>query len=85
MTAKIIVVINVVIKNFFAIFGFFGAPGSIPPIFSLKTSLFDWMQAFCFLDYVSECDQLVKSYYSDLVKIKDYVGVRWVKSVGRKR
>ena len=35
------VVINVVNKNFFAIFGFFGAPGSIPPIFSLKTSLLD--------------------------------------------
>ncbi len=41
MTPKIIVVINVVIKNFFAILGFFGAPGSIPPILSLKTSLFD--------------------------------------------
>ena len=41
MTAKIIVVINVVIKNFFPIFGFFGAPGSTPPILSLKTSLFD--------------------------------------------
>ena len=26
---------------FLAIFGFFGAPGSIPSIFSLKTSLFD--------------------------------------------
>ena len=33
--------IIVVIINFFAIFGFFGAPGSIPPIFSLKISLFD--------------------------------------------
>ena len=42
MTTKIIVVINVVIKKtFFPIFGFCGAPGSIPPIFSLKTSLFD--------------------------------------------
>ena len=41
MTKKIIVVINVVIKNFFPILGFFGAPGSIPPIFSLKTSLFE--------------------------------------------
>lgn len=58
----------------------------LPEVFNLDDdSLFDWMQAFCFLDYVSECDQLVKSYYSDLVKIKDYVGVRWVKSVGRKR
>ena len=35
MTAKIIVVINVVIKNFFAILGFFA---SGPPIFSLNTS-----------------------------------------------
>ena len=41
MTKNIIVVINVVIKNFFPIFGFFGAPGSTPPILSLKTSLFD--------------------------------------------
>ena len=41
MTAKIKVVINVVIKNFLPILGFFGAPGSIPPIFSLKASLFD--------------------------------------------
>ena len=41
MTKYIIVVINVVIKNFFPIFGFFGAPGSTPPILSLKTSLFD--------------------------------------------
>ena len=41
MTAKIIEVINVVIKNFFPILGFLGAPGSIPPIFSLKTSLFE--------------------------------------------
>ena len=43
MTAKIIVVINVVIKNFFAILGFFGAPGSFPSSFSLKVSLFDWI------------------------------------------
>ena len=33
MTAKINEVINVVKKNFFAIFGFFGAPGSIPQFF----------------------------------------------------
>ena len=35
MTAKIIEVINVVIKNFFNILGFFGAPGSEPLQFSL--------------------------------------------------
>ena len=41
MIIKIIEVINVVNKNFFAILGFFGAPGSSPPILSLNTSLFD--------------------------------------------
>ena len=41
MTENIIVVISVVIKNFLPILGFFGAPGSIPPIFSLKTYFFD--------------------------------------------
>ena len=43
MTENIIEVIIVVTKNFFPILGFFGAPGSIPPNFPLKTSLFDWM------------------------------------------
>ena len=40
---KIIEAIIVVIRNFFAILGFLGAPGSIPSIFSLKVYLFDWI------------------------------------------
>ena len=43
ITENITVVIKVVIRNFFAILGFFGAPGSIPSIFSLKISLSDWI------------------------------------------
>ena len=85
MTENIIVVISVVIKNFFPILGFFGAPGSIPPSFPLKTSLFDWIPIGNTEKTIDSNDEHTEDQQQILKIVKDITSKGFVRSNYKKK